>query len=41
MAVQVLAGPVVPHRGSRVGVSGSDLHVAQVGAGVETCMVVT
>src|SRR6266568_173804 len=35
VAVEVVAGPVIPHRGTRVGVSGSDLHVAQVGAGVE------
>ena len=35
MAVQVLAGPVVPHRRSGVGVSGSDLHVAQVSVSVE------
>ena len=35
MAVQVLAGPVIPHRGARVGVTGGDLHVAQVSASVE------
>ena len=35
MAVQVLAGSVVPHRGARVGVTGSDLYVAQVSASVE------
>lgn len=34
MAVQVVAGPVVAHRGARVGVVGDDLHVAQVSAGV-------
>jgi hypothetical protein len=35
MAVQVLAGPVIPHRGARVGVAGGDLYVAQVSASVE------
>ena len=35
MAVQVLAGPVVPHRGARVGVAGGDLDIAQVNASVE------
>ena len=35
MAVEVAAGPVVPHRGAGISVSGGDLHVAQVGAGVE------
>jgi hypothetical protein len=35
VAVQVAAGPVVPHRGSRVSVAGGGLHVAQVGASVE------
>jgi len=35
VAVQVLAGSVVPHRGSRVGVPGGDLHVAQVNTGIE------
>jgi hypothetical protein len=35
VAVQVLAGSVIPHRGARVSVTGSDLHVAQIGAGVE------
>jgi hypothetical protein len=33
--LQVLAGPVIPHRGARVGVTGGDLHVAQVSASVE------
>ncbi len=35
VAVQVLAGSVIPHRRTRVGVTGSDLDVAQVGASVE------
>jgi hypothetical protein len=35
VAVQVLASPVVPHRGARVGVTGGDLDVAQVGASVK------
>ena len=35
MAVQVLAGPVVPHRGARVGVTGGD-DVPEVGAASET-----
>jgi hypothetical protein len=35
MAVQVLA-VLIPHRRARVGVTGSDLHVAQVSASVET-----
>lgn len=35
MAVEVLARPVVSHRGSGVGVAGRDLHIAQVDAGVE------
>ena len=35
MAVQVLAGTVVLHRGARIGVPGGDLHVAQVSASVE------
>jgi hypothetical protein len=30
MAVEVLAGPVVTHRGARVGVAGGDLDVPQV-----------
>jgi hypothetical protein len=33
--VEVLAGPVVAHGGSRIGVAGGDLHVAQADAGVE------
>jgi hypothetical protein len=41
MAVQVLACPVVPHRGARVGVAGGNLVVSQVDASVETGMVVT
>jgi len=41
VAVQVLAGSVIPHRGARVGVTSGDLDVAQVDARVETCMVVT
>ena len=35
VAVQVLAGPVVPHGGARVGVPCSNLDVAQVDTGVE------
>jgi hypothetical protein len=35
VAVQVLAGSVVAHRGARVGVAGSDLDIAQVDARVE------
>jgi hypothetical protein len=35
MAVEVLAGSVVAHGGSRVGVAGGDLHVAEADAGVE------
>jgi len=35
VAVQVLAGPVVPHGGARVGVPGGDLHIAQVDASIE------
>ena len=35
VAVKVLTGPVVAHRGPRVGVAGSDLDVPQVDAGVE------
>ena len=44
VAVQVVAGPVIPHRGARVGVTGSDLHVAQVSARVGalfTCSLTT
>ena len=29
-AVQILAGTVIPHRGARVGVTGSDLHITQI-----------
>ena len=36
MAVQVLAGPVVPHRRSGISVAGGDLHVAQISASIET-----
>ena len=35
MAVEVLAGSVVAHGGARVGVTGGDLDVAEVDAGVE------
>ncbi len=35
MAVEVLAGAVVAHGCSRVGVAGGDLHVAEADAGVE------
>ena len=35
MAVEVVAGAVVAHGGSWVGVAGGDLYVAQVDAGVE------
>ena len=35
MPVEVLAGSVVAHRGSWVGVAGGDLDVAEVDAGVE------
>ncbi len=35
MAVQVLARPVVAHRCSRIGVSGRDLHVAEIDPRVE------
>src|SRR5690242_14562815 len=35
IAVQVLARSVVAHGGSRVGVPGSDLDVAEVDAGIE------
>ena len=37
--VQVVAGPVIPHGRTRVGVPGGDLHVAQVSA--VSSMVVT
>jgi hypothetical protein len=36
MAVEVLAGSVVAHRGPGIGVADRDLHVAQVNCGVET-----
>src|SRR5216683_2861284 len=36
VAVEVLAGPVVAHRGARVGVPGGDLDVPQVYSGIET-----
>src|SRR5690349_20781582 len=36
VTVQVVAGPVIPHRGAGIGVAGGDLHVAQVSASVET-----
>ncbi len=32
MAVEILASPVVMHRGARVGVAGSDVHVPQIHA---------
>lgn len=35
MSVEVLSGSVVTHDGARVGVSGGDLHVAQVDPGVQ------
>ncbi|MFZ0230276.1 MAG: hypothetical protein WAL41_25780 [Mycobacterium sp.] len=35
MAVKTLPGPVIPHHRARVGMAGSDLHVAQVNPGVE------
>jgi hypothetical protein len=35
MAVEVLAGPVIPHRGARVGMAGGDLDVPQIHAGIE------
>jgi hypothetical protein len=35
VAVQILAGPVVAHRGSRVGVPGGDLDIPKVDSGVE------
>jgi hypothetical protein len=36
VAVQVLAGSVVAHGGTRVGVTGGDLDVPQIHAGIET-----
>ena len=35
MSVEVLAGPVVAHGRARIGVTGSDLDIAQVDAGVQ------
>ena len=35
MAVEVLAGPVIPHRGARISVPGGNLNVAQVYPGIE------
>ena len=35
MTVEILAGPVVPHCGARIGVPGGDLDVAQVHARVQ------
>ena len=35
MAVEVVAGPVIPHRGAGIGVTGSNLDVAQISASVE------
>ncbi|MGH7732932.1 MAG: hypothetical protein ACREOE_04305, partial [Gemmatimonadales bacterium] len=35
-AVQVLAGPVIPHRRAGISVAGGDLHVAQVSTSVDT-----
>jgi hypothetical protein len=35
MPVEVLACPVVAHRGARVGVPGRDLHIPEVDASVE------
>jgi len=35
VAVEVVAGSVVPHRGAQVGVAGGDLDVSQVDARVE------
>jgi hypothetical protein len=36
VAVQVLAGSVVPHRGAQVGVATSDLDIAQFNAASST-----
>jgi hypothetical protein len=36
VTVEVLAGPVVAHRGAWVGVPGGDLDIAQVDPGIET-----
>jgi len=35
MPVEVLASPVVPHGGARVGVPSGDLHVTEVDPGVQ------
>jgi len=35
VAVQVLAGPVVSHGGARVRVTGGNLDVAEINAGIE------
>jgi hypothetical protein len=35
VTVEVLMGPVIPHRGAGVGLPGGDLDVAQVHAGIE------
>jgi hypothetical protein len=35
VAVEVLAGSVIPHRGARVGVAGGDLDIAQVNSSIE------
>ncbi len=32
MAIEVLAGPVIPHRGAWIGVAGGDLDITQVHA---------
>ena len=37
VAVEVLAGPVVAHRGPRIGVAGRDLDVPQVHSSIEHC----
>ena len=39
MAVEVGAGPVVAHRGARVGVPGGDLDITQVHAVVMFCTI--
>ena len=36
MAVEILAGPVVTHRGARVGVACRDLDIPQVNSGIQT-----
>src|SRR5713101_1319999 len=35
VAVQVLAGPVIPHSRARIRVAGGDLNVPEAGAGIE------